>query len=398
MNQWINGSIDWCLLSPGLCSLTFSRYALGRMARPILKKAALSAVSLLITLITLESALRLCGYNPPSYLRRGTDYTLRPSGYPSLTYELSPGAATKARGKEIKINSQGFRGPEPSSDPALARVIVIGDSITFGDNLALEETFPFLLQQELSSQGRNLEVLNFGVPGYDTLQEVSSLEIRGLKYHPDVVVVAYCLNDVSISSVSLEQIQRMQRLRTASYYFLYESRLVDLVAQGVEKLRIKNWEKHVNEPAVFRREYANQIDSIGDDESDLLGLMGQTPTWPNSTWYGDRDRVGRLRFGFRRLASLSRENGFRVVIMIIPLLLEKGGVYSYRVAHRIVEMEARRAGFDTIDLTDDFMRVGMTSLRLTSGDLFHPNKIGHAIMANSLAPYVNQHLKPRPGP
>jgi lysophospholipase L1-like esterase len=368
------------------------------MPRPLFKKAALSAVSLLITLIALESALRLFGYNPPSYLLRGTDYTLRPSEYPGLNYELSPGAATKARGKEIKINSQGFRGPEPSSNPARQRVIVLGDSITFGHNLALEETFPFLLQQQLLSQGRNPEVLNFGVTGYDTLQEVLSLENRGLKYQPDVVVIAYCLNDVSISSVSLEHIQRMQRLRTASYNFLYESRLVDLFVECIETLRIKNWEKYVNDPKVFRRAYANQIDSIGDDESDLLGLMAQAPTWPNSTWYGDRDRVGRLRFGFRRLASLSQEHGFRVVIMIIPLLLDTNGAYSYRVAHRIVDKESRRAGFDTIDLTDDFMRAGMGNLRLTSGDVFHPNQTGNVIMANSLTTYVNQHLKPRPGP
>lgn len=370
------------------------------MPGPIFKKAALSAVTLLLTLITLECALRLFGYNPPSYLRQ-TDYTLRPSGYPSLKYELSPGTATKARGKEIKINSQGLRGPEPSSDPAVQRVIVLGDSIAFGHNLALEETFAFQLQRQLSTAGRNLEILNFSVHGYDTLQEVSSLEIRGLGYHPDLVVVAYCLNDVSVSSVSLEHIQRMQRLRTASYNFLFESRLVDLIAESIETLRIKHWEKQVNDPAVFRREYANQIDAIGDDESELLGLMAQAPTWPNSTWYGDRDRVGRLRFGFRRLASLAQENGFPVMIMIIPLLQDKGGgsrSYTHGVAHRIVQLEARRAGFDTIDLTDDFMRVGMGKLTLTTGDIFHPNKTGNAIMATSLATYIDQHLKPRPRP
>ncbi len=377
----------------GLSSLRFAR-----MPRPIFKKTALSAVSLLITLIALECALRLYGYNPPSYLRRGTDYTLHPSGYPSLGYELAPGAAIQARGKEIKINSQGFRGPEPSSNPAVQRVIVLGDSIAFGNNLALEETFPFRLQQQLASPGRKLDVLNFGVHGYDTLQEVSALELRGLGYHPDLVVVAYCLNDVSVSSVSLEHIQRMQSLRAARYNFLYESRLVALIAESIETLRLKHWEKQVNDPAVFRRAYANQIDSIGDDETDLLGLMAQAPTWPNSTWYGDRDRVGRLRFGFRRLARLAQENGFPVVIMITPLLRDNDGVYPYRIAHRIVELEARRAGFDTIDLTDAFLRAGMANLTLTTGDIFHPNQTGNAIMADSLATYANQHLKPRPQP
>lgn len=388
-----------------------------------LKKIALSAFSLLITLIALECALRLYGYNPPTYLRRGTEFALRPSVYPELRYELTPGAFVRALGTDVRVNSQGFRGPEPSSDPATPRVIVLGDSIAFGTNLAFEETFSFQLQQQLSSQGRNLEVLNFAVHGYDTLQEISSLEIHGLKYHPDLVVVAYCLNDVSVSSVSLDHIQRMQSLRTAPYNFLYESRLVALIAESIETLRLKRWEKQVNDPAAFRREYGNQIDSIGEDESELLGLMAQSPTWPNSTWYGDRDRVGRLRFGFRRLARLARENGFPVVIMIVPLLREKDGAdsrtytpsagastsnaradtpnytryYPHSVAHRIVELEARRAGLDTIDLTDDFMRVGMANLTRTRGDIFHPNKAGHTLMANSLVTYIAAHPKTRLG-
>jgi lysophospholipase L1-like esterase len=365
------------------------------MRRQYLKKTGLSAASLLITLIALEIALRLYGYDPPTYWRRGTDLSFRPSPNPSLKYELTPGASVKSWGKDIKINSQGFRGPEPSSDPATERVIVLGDSIAFGNSLALEDTFSFQLQQRLVSQRHNVEVLNFGVGGYDTLQEVSLLETRGLKYYPKLVVVAYCLNDVGVASVSPEHIQRMQQLQSSPYTFLYESRLVQWISESVETIRTKNWEKHVNDPEVFRREYANQINPIGDDESELLDLMNQSPKWPSSTWYGDRDRVGRLRFGFRHLARLSKENGFPVVIMIIPLLQNKGGVYSHLAAHRIVEMEARRAGFDTIDLTDEFLRAGMGNLTLSLGDIIHPNKTGHIIMADSLSAFITEHLPPR---
>jgi len=365
------------------------------MQRQYLKKTGLSAASLLITLIALEVTLRVYGYNPPAYWRRGTDVPLRSSVYPDLRYEHTPGASVKAWGADIKINSQGFRGPEPSSDPATKRVIVLGDSIAFGNSLALEDTFPFQLQQRLVSQQRNIEVLNFGVGGYDTLQEVALLEIRGLKYHPNLVVVAYCLNDIGIASVSLEHIQRTQQLQSSHYSFLYESRLVQWIFESVETIRTKNWEKHVNDPEVFRRAYANQIDPIGDDESELLDLMNQSPKWPGSTWYGDRDRVGRLRFGFRRLARLSKENDFRVVIMIIPLLQNKGGVYSHLAAHRIVEMEASHAGLDTIDLTDKFLHAGIENLRLSPGEIIHPNKIGHTIMADALSAFISDHLPPR---
>jgi lysophospholipase L1-like esterase len=359
------------------------------MRRHHLKNIGLSAASLLITLIALEIALRLYGYNP---LRdwRMRDFAMRPSVYPDLKYELTPGASGRVWGTDLKINSQGFRGPEPSSNPSTHRVIVLGDSIAFGNNLPLEDTFSFQLQQRLFSQGRDLEILNFGIGGYDTLQEVSLLEIRGLKYHPDLVVVAYCLNDISIASVNPESLQRMQPAHSS---FLYESRLVQFISNSIETIRTKNWLKHMNEPEVFRREYENQIDPIGDEASELLALMNQAPKWPSTTWYGERDRVGRLRFGFRRLASISKENGFPVVIMIVPLLLDNRGVYSHRGAHRIVEMEARRAGFETIDLTDEFMRAGVGNLKISVGDIIHPNKGGHTIMADSLSAFIDEHLK-----
>ena len=356
------------------------------MPKHYLKKFGLSAASLLLTLIALEIALRLNGYNP---LRdwRMSDFAMRPSAYADLKYELTPGSEGRVWGANLKINSEGFRGPEPSSNPATHHVIVLGDSITFGNNLPLEDTFSFQLQERLRTQGREVEVLNFGVGGYDTIQEVASLEIRGLKYHPDLVVVAYCLNDISISSVDPESLKRLRLLHSS---FVYESRLAQLISSSIEAIRAKNWLKHANEPEVFHREYANQIDPISDQESELLDLMKQSPRWPSTTWYGDRDRVGRLRFGFRRLARLSQENGFQVVVMIIPLLLDNGGVYSHRVAHRIVEMEARRAGFDTIDLTDKFMRAGMENLQPSLGEIIHPNKVGHVIMADSLYDFIQE--------
>lgn len=358
------------------------------MRGPDLKKLSLSAVSVLLTLIAIEIGLRLYGYNPLRYSRM-REFAMRPSVNPDLKYELTPGASGRVWGTDLKINSQGFRGPEPSSSLSTHRVIVLGDSIAFGNNLPLEETLSFQLQQRLISQGRDVEILNFGVGGYDTLQEVSLLETRGLKYHPDLVVVTYCLNDISIASVNADSLQRMQPAHT---YVLYELRLAQLISRSIELIRTKNWLKHMNEPDVFRREYENQIDPIGN-EAELLALMNQAPKWPSTTWYGERDRVGRLRFGFRRLARISRENGFPVVIMIVPLLLDNGRAYTHGVAHRIVEMEARRSGFDTIDLTDAFMRVGMGNLRISAGDVIHPNKGGHTIMADSLYAFIDEHLK-----
>ena len=353
----------------------------------------MSTASLLLTLLALEVGLRLYGYNPLRDGQSGSEYILRASPYPDLKYELTPGAYGSLSDTDTKINSQGFRGPEPSSSPPGQRVVILGDSIAFGNFMTWEDTFSNQIQQRLHSENRDVGVLNFGVGGYDILQEVALLEIRGLKYDPDLVVVAYCLNDISIASTSLEHIEWR---RSQERSFLYRSRLAQFVSTNIEKIKLRKWLSHMNQPEVFHREYERQIDAISEDEVELLNLMKNAPRWPSTTWYGDRDRVGRLRFAFSRLASISRENDFPVVVMIVPLLIGDAGTYTHRTAHRIVEMEARRAGFDTIDLTDAFMRAGVGTLKTDFGDIIHPNKRGHAIMADLLSEYVVSHLKEAP--
>ena len=177
------------------------------MRSKYLMKIAVSTASFLLTLMALEIGLRVYGFNPLKDWQSGREYILRASADPGLKYELTPGANGGLADHDIKINSQGFRGPEPSSIPSGKRVIVLGDSIAFGNFILSEDTFSSQLQQRLYSAKQDVEILNFGVGGYDILQEVSHLEIRGLKYHPDLVVVTYCLNDISIASTNLEQIE-----------------------------------------------------------------------------------------------------------------------------------------------------------------------------------------------
>ena len=354
-----------------------------------LMRVALSVGSFVLTLMALEIGLRLYGYDQLGHLRTEQEYTLRPSSHPDLKFELTPGGFGTFADTYTRINSQGFRGPEPLSNPA-RRVILLGDSITFGHFMNWEDTFASQLQERLSPTRQEIEILNFGVGGYDVLQEVSLLEIRGLKYHPDLVVVAYCLNDISIASTSVEQIERR---RSQRWNFLYHSRLAQFLSVNIEQIRLKRWLKQVNDPEAFHREYEHEIDPIGPDEVELLNLMKNAPTYPSTTQYGDRDRVGRLRYSFRRLSNMSKENGFPVVIMIVPLLLTDGGTYTHATAHRIVAMEARRAGFDTVDLTESFMRVGMDNLKSEFGDIIHPNKRGHSIMAGLLSDYIESHLQ-----
>ncbi|MEK7169282.1 MAG: SGNH/GDSL hydrolase family protein [Patescibacteria group bacterium] len=97
---------------------------------------------------------------------------------------------------EYKTNGKGFRDDEEHSyakDPAKKRIVILGDSHTFGQGIAIENTFGKLLQKNTGA-----EVLNFGVPGYDAGQYYIALKMEGIKYNPDIVVFGfYFLNDIN---------------------------------------------------------------------------------------------------------------------------------------------------------------------------------------------------------
>lgn len=122
----------------------------------------------------------------------------RPSDDPELGIECVPNSQRGA----IRINSWGFRGGEVAERPAegVVRVAVVGDSETFGAALPEEHTLPGALAAALNAQqGARYEVLNLGVPGYNTLQELRVVETKVPRLHPDVVVLYYVLNDAELT-------------------------------------------------------------------------------------------------------------------------------------------------------------------------------------------------------
>src|SRR3989344_9377246 len=62
------------------------------------------------------------------------------------------------------LNSHGYRGREFSleKEPKTKRILVLGDSFTFGHGVSDQNTYPFLLEQELRKKLQNIEVINAG--------------------------------------------------------------------------------------------------------------------------------------------------------------------------------------------------------------------------------------------
>ncbi len=136
--------------------------------------------------------------------RRGT-----PGFYisdPELGQRLAPGYDGWFAGVPVHINALGFRDVRDyavAKPPGTFRILVLGDSVTFGHGALSDTTYPYLLEQRLKQwrPETNWEVWNLGVPGYNTTQELKYLERVGPAYQPDLVVVGFYENDLADNDV-----------------------------------------------------------------------------------------------------------------------------------------------------------------------------------------------------
>jgi hypothetical protein len=149
---------------------------------------------------------------------------LRISGYHYLTvyvpdwergYALLPGAEGwwRSEGEAyIHINSQGLRDHDHTlaKPTGVYRIAILGDSFAEALQVPLEQTFWHLLETQLNDQGcvgdKTAEVINFGVGGYGTGQQLLTLRQQVWPYQPDLVLLAFFLgNDVQNNAFALEQ-------------------------------------------------------------------------------------------------------------------------------------------------------------------------------------------------
>lgn len=105
-----------------------------------------------------------------------------------LGWAPRPGA-TRRDGR-VSIEQTGDRraGAHFDRKPAL-RIVTVGDSFTFGDEVDDDETWPSQLEAELRDRGVDADVVNLGVNAYGLDQAVLRFERDGLAFEPDVVLL-----------------------------------------------------------------------------------------------------------------------------------------------------------------------------------------------------------------
>ena len=97
-----------------------------------------------------------------------------------------------------RVNKYGWRDRDRAyENPKNAfRVVVLGDSQTFGYIVPKEKTFTWILQDRMEEEGLNAEIINISYSGWSTSQQLEGLETEGMKYNPDLVIVHFVDNDI----------------------------------------------------------------------------------------------------------------------------------------------------------------------------------------------------------
>jgi lysophospholipase L1-like esterase len=334
-------------------------------------KLVLCLSSTLVALLVAEGAVRILDLGPKRYAKRRTE----PKGFielinhpdglflypPDSTFSLIYDPAGDERGYfgpegrvDFRINGHGLRGPEVPLEkaPETLRVLVLGDSITFGDGVRYEDTYPARLEELLGSRmsGKKVQVVNAGVQAYGTRHAVALFRSRAMAFDPDVVILGFYLNDATDMEETIRHFEA--RLKGIEVPFPARvSRLWEILHITLHARRIE-------------REFLS-----------VTRASFQGPEWEH------------IKGLFREMRELSEEKDFRFLVAIFPVLTRLDDDYPLADIHGLVADALNRAGAEYIDLFDVFRGLPADSLWVHPTD-HHPNEIAHRIAAERIAAHL----------
>ena len=161
-------------------------------ARGCAANLLLLALAVALTCAAGEVMVRLVRPRPLEAAYVWPDGTLRHR--PSFSHVYTrPGFSNR-----IRYNALGLRGPEIALSPPdnVSRVLFLGDSFVEGKQVGEERVLTAVLSARARADGHPIDVINAGVSGYGTAEEILLWDHLGASLRPDLVVVGFYPNDV----------------------------------------------------------------------------------------------------------------------------------------------------------------------------------------------------------
>jgi hypothetical protein len=385
----------------------------------------LLVVSLLMASLFAEVTLRVIGYSFPNF------YMIDPDRGVALRPGME-GWYRKEGETYIRINGDGLRDREHTKQkPAdTVRIAVVGDSYAEAFQVPVEDAFWHIMEERL--QGcqrfgrRKVEVLNFGVSGYGTAQELITLQKHVWNYQPDIVLLAVTTNnDITDNLRALKQTDQVPYFilrdgkltlddsfksnksfrwrqsspaRLGSWIFDH-SRVIQLTARAMST--VKYYFSHNSAPAAFLTVHAQAQDAVGSKASEEVGIDNKiycepaTANWEEA-WHvtesliPEMDREVKARGAEFLVVTLS--NG----IQVLPdpaaraAFMRRVGSTDIFYPDKRLKSLGEREGFTVFNLAPDLQAYADEHKAFLHGfgkDLGngHWNQLGHRVAGELLA-------------
>jgi len=325
--------------------------------RNMILSGLLLFISLLIAGLTGEVILTLLGHHGAPHSLLGNIHFVED---PILNWRYIPHSEFKMGTVVNTYNGAGFRDVEHATEklPGIIRIVVVGDSVTEGYGVEWKSVFSSVLQSQLGNQ---FEVINLAMGGLNTPQEIHLLEVEGLRYTPDLVVLNFVLNDCDFYT----------EFRAAQRFAAEKDSTI-----GILNMPINPGLKRLLKSSAL-------IYFVKERLENLVGRLSgkEESNYFVSLWEKTENRQ-KIIEGFIKLQVLQHEKSFQVLVIIWPLLTDFRH-YNFESIHQWVRKEAETRGFSTIDLLESFSKFSYGDLQVTAEDSIHPNELGHKMAVDA---------------
>lgn len=246
-------------------------------------------------------------------------------------------------------------------DDSKRRIVVVGDSLTYGVGVAAEDAYPAVLEDMLKRRNpeTQLVVYNLGVPGRQSEDVARIAEKWVPKLKPEIVIYGICQNDF-LPSLMPQYDNNMR----------WKFPLPRFITKPLEtKTRVGN---------LFADRYNRLLMSLGirnDFYTDILRDIGNY-----------QERFAR---DLHRLNTLvTKETGRPAVAMVLDQFPGEPDTTSDRIT-RLAERIAREAGMDVVPTDDYYRKYAGSGVQLYVNHWEgHPNEKAHRIFAGMIAKHL----------
>jgi lysophospholipase L1-like esterase len=294
---------------------------------------------------------------------------------PLLGHRLMPGQNAFTHSFPVSTNSYGFRDREfplvPS--PSTLRVLCLGDSLTFGDGVAVEDTYPKQLEKFLNGNKRDsYEVINTGVAGYDTWQEAAFLRMRGLQFRPSIVVLGFYSNDIvpkpSVVRTAISDGGSLKRVGLSSWF---SDRMVHWLKRGRLLLLLKDRIGKLGNVVQPSPQFLHQQALLEGTKNDFVEQ-------------GWRE----VESSLAQIVELRNAHKFRFLLVIFPMAEQLMHEYPHAQYQERLRSIAEKLQIPYIDLQSRFEKeyMGFESLFIEWDG--HPNPRAYRIAAEEISGVV----------